>query len=58
MLHGMTMEKSLNFLITKKLYIIIIIDSWYCGGELIHISIIKTQIGDIDIMTSAYGSLG
>ena len=35
------------------------LDSWYHAEELTHISIIKKiEIGDIEIMTSAYGSSG
>ena len=49
------METTLHFTFIK-IYTIILIDSWSHGGELIHISIIKIQIGDIEIMTSAYGS--
>ena len=35
------MENALSFHIKKKVYIMIILDSWYLGGEEIHISIMK-----------------
>ena len=51
------METYLNFPFTKKGYKMILIDSWYHIGKLIHIcNNGKIQIGDIDIITSAYDS--
>ena len=37
----MTMENALNFHIQKVLYIIIILDSWYIGGEEILVSLMN-----------------
>ena len=35
------MKKYLDLPITTKVYIMIIIDSWFHGGELVHVSIIN-----------------
>ena len=41
MLHRMTTETSLDFPIPKRIYVMILLDSWYHGGEPIHISIMN-----------------
>ena len=58
MLQRMTMETDMNFQFLIKVYIMILIYSRSHGGELIRISIIIIQIGDIEIMTSAYSLSG
>ena len=37
----MTKEKHLSFHIQKTVYILILVDSWYMGGEDIQISVMK-----------------
>ena len=55
MLQRMTAEIALSYPVMKIVCIMIIINSWYHGGELIHIPTLKNQIGDIEIIISEYG---
>ena len=52
------MVTDLNYPIKKQMYIMILINSWYLGGEDINISIMKIKIVDIEITTAKYGSSG
>ena len=57
MLQNMTIEKALNFNLPKKIYIVILIYSWYRGWGM-NMNNEQIQMGDIEIMTYAYGSSG
>ena len=52
-------ENSFKFYYHKKVYIMILIDSWsHCGEQNSYINNEKSQVCDIEMMNSAHGSSG